>query len=230
MLDKHDMTIVSSTPYSSTLAQFHIRHTRHHSLTITEIKSKKKRSSRRQGSIKLRSRSPPELPPPPPPEGEIPASPTPLGEPPQANDGLESEPSAASLGFSGVMDALSDIEQQIDQMSDEFSPKPTIPAPVRGGSASEPQATFQFSMIRTPSPVPEQPEADNFNEEEWLCDDPPMLPHPLPGEYHAPLTDEVRQGVLASPENAQVETVPPPNHHRKGKQVLVSVCCYGNVT
>ena len=143
------------------------------------------------------------------------------------------------------MDTITDIEQQLDEMSDEFSPRPTIPAPVRGSvGETVTVGAFQFSMIHTPSPVLERPEGDNFNEEEWLCDDPTMEPRPPPAESHGRLMDEVRQSVLASPESAQVETVPPTSaapltsvapltsaapptsaatptsdHHRKGKQV-----------
>ncbi len=107
------------------------------------------------------------------------------------------------------MDALDDIEQQIDEMSSEdFSPKPSVPAPIRG---------FPYKPERSGSP-------DGFDENEWLCDEP--LNHaPL---NHAPLENEVRQGILASPENAQTETIPPTimvlANPRKGKQVSVCVC------
>ncbi len=106
------------------------------------------------------------------------------------------------------METMNGIEQQqIDRTSDEFSPKPSIPAPVR---AIPP---FQYrAAVRSPSPVLEVP--DGFNEEEWLCDVAAINHTPID---HTPLSDEVRQGVLASPENA---TILPVEHHRKpGKQV-----------
>ena len=215
----------------------HTRHTRHLSLIggLEGYKNgqRKKRVSRRQGSIKLRSRSPPDLPPPPPP-GDVPASP--LSSMPQGNTPDQtqlvapsslkrSEESTASIGFSGVMDTISNIEHELDVMSDEFSPKPTFPAPQRP-SINE-GATFNYSDVRSPSPVMENPEMereeetthdDNFNEEEWLCDA-PLEPHPL--DDHAPeqsidrdlgpspkvVEDQVRQNVLASPENAHIETI-----------------------
>ncbi len=104
------------------------------------------------------------------------------------------------------METLSDIEQQIDKMSDEFSPRPTIPAPIR------PDPMFQYNSSHSPSPVLEVP--DGFNEEEWLCD--------LDNDHndHTALSDEVRQGILASPENAVRETISAELGVRKsGKQV-----------
>ncbi len=96
------------------------------------------------------------------------------------------------------MEALSDIEQQIDQMSDEFSPRPT-PSPVPE------QQEGLFSTVRTPSPVPEQTE---FIVEEWLCDD--------------TQTVVVRDSVLASPETAQRvshDIVSKSHDKKKSKQV-----------
>lgn len=245
-----------SSGASTGSAHSHTRHTRHLSLIGGQegIKNghRKKRVSRRQGSIKLRSRSPPELPPPPPPElnGDVPASPSSLV--PQGNTtdqthlsepgGLQrNEESTVSLGFSGVMDAISNIEHELDVMSDEFSPKPTFPAPQRP-SPNE-GSTFKYSDVRTPSPVQEYPEmereermthGDNFNEEEWLCDvssEPNSLDDHFSeqsvdralGPSPKVIEDHVHHNVLASPENAHVATISPANQEkapRRSKQVM----------
>ena len=170
------------------------RHTRHLSLTGNEDihakrppRDKKKRSARRNGSIKLRSRSPPNLPPPPPPPVE-------MGElqehgeetnatdkqtsskaveqnhmdgdlqPPPVQHGvsgeLTSQSSSASVGFSEVMNTISNIDHELDEIT--VSPvKPSIPVPQRSTDATAQRTEFTVGEA-----------SENFNEEEWLCDVP----------------------------------------------------------
>lgn len=146
-------------------------HTRHLSLTGVIKPVRKKRPSKRQGSIKRRSRSPPNLPPPPPPPDEAGSPPpvSPLGDPKQGvaspqeplsprerlsplrhgSDGLTAQASSASLGFSEVMNTISNIDQQLDQLGSEVRespPRPSIPVPVRslvGESNGYSTSTFQ---------------------------------------------------------------------------------------
>lgn len=169
------------------------RHTRHLSLTGHEDihakrqpRDKKKRSARRNGSIKLRSRSPPNLPPPPPPAagmGELQeqteeAATTgrqtfselvewkntdlSLLPPPAQQSGDLASQSGSSVGFSEVMNTISNIDHELDEIA--VSPvKPSIPAPRRTDGAKEQQDENELAVG----------EADNdFNEEEWLCDVP----------------------------------------------------------
>ena len=162
-----DLDVKSKSPHSrkrptSMTGQIptgsHTRHTRHLSL-LGEIKpARKKRASKRQGSIKRRSRSPPNLPPPPPPPDKVigPGSPpaaitavSPLGDPKQdsalpqeplsprerlsplrhgSNGGLMAQASSASLGFSEVMSTISNIDQQLDQLGSEVGESPPRPS------------------------------------------------------------------------------------------------------
>lgn len=201
------------------------RHTRHLSLIGNEDilakrppRDRKKRSARRNGSIKLRSRSPPNLPPPPPPPsmGELQED----GEettdrglevgrdkqqrdtvgPPLVTNGLNSnltsQSSSTSVGFSEVMNTISNIDHELDEI--EVSPvKPSVPAPRR-------------NMVPTTAQAKVPPEftvgavSDNFNEEEWLCDvsdeatplSPPNRPTPEGGPQSA---EEEESETEASP-------------------------------
>jgi len=119
------------------------RHTRHLSLTIGPDGTKptrKKRSTK--GSLKLRSRSPPNSPPPPPPpecaptdssSQDLPAQDPSPGQtsPVQTSPVLTSQTSNASLGFSDVMNTISNIDQQLDHMA--RSP-PVAPHPQHSSS------------------------------------------------------------------------------------------------
>ena len=158
------------------------RHTRHLSLTGNEDihakrppRDRKKRSSRRNGSLKLRSRSPPELPPPPPPmgklqeDGEEPViagqissetaqhNHTDLGQTPlaQYSGELPSQSSSSSFGLSEVMNA---IDHDLDELS-ATPTKPTVPVPQRPTAGAGAKALVGEATVE-------------FNEEEWLCDDP----------------------------------------------------------
>lgn len=140
-------------------------HTRHLSLTgVQQPSTRKKRSSKRQGSLKRRSRSPPNLPPPPPPFEDD----HDLGPPPQLqiddlapHSGMRVQASSTTLGFSEVMNTISNIDQQLDELSKEItSPKPTIPVPKR----SSPFDSTGFSSFKPiqDSPVPEEDEQIEF--------------------------------------------------------------------
>lgn len=136
-------------------------HTRH--LSLVGVKQPRKKRSSRRGSVKqARSRSPPNLPPPPPPEGKreeareecTPTSPTAVipeeegremaGE---AITVTSLQPRGGTLGFIEVMDTISRIDQELDQLTTS-DPSPTharrpVPIPVRpplppGYEVSEP--------------------------------------------------------------------------------------------
>lgn len=127
-----------------------LRHTRHLSLTggLGEVKPSRRRKSKRSGSIKQRSRSPPNLPPPPPPGENLETIPsvtdtTQHQEPaqPVPDELAANEASSTSLGFSEVMNTISNIDEQLDMINDGFSPKPNVPVPQR---MTEPTSyTFQ---------------------------------------------------------------------------------------
>ena len=160
------------------------RHTRHLSLIGNEDihakrqpRDKKKRAARRNGSIKLRSRSPPNMPPPPPPpmgelheDSEEPtisevdqrSHMTDLAPPPVHNGvggDLTSQSSSVSVGFSEVMNTISNIDHELDGIG--ISPiKPSIPVPKRTTGLMA-QGGAEFTVGE-----------EDFNEEEWLCDGP----------------------------------------------------------
>lgn len=192
------------------------RHTRHLSLIGNEdiranLKQqprdhRKKRSSRRNGSIKLRSRSPPNMPPPPPPDtveedgserssqeatnGQVSSSLGPEGAEPkrqQQDDQMDfglnlqspplqngvsgelpSQSSSSSVGFSEVMNTISNIDHELDDIA--ITPtKPSIPAPKRNTSIQG----MNFAMGGG------EGVKDDFNEEEWLCDVPDSETTPI---------------------------------------------------
>ena len=125
-------------------------HTRHLSLIsgVGEVKPQsRRRKSKRSGSIKQRSRSPPNLPPPPPPgDLEENSDTTVTGMTSSSSDTTQqelhvvqpvsheltaSEPSITSLGFSEVMNTISNIDEQLDMINDGRNPKPSVPVPQR---------------------------------------------------------------------------------------------------
>ena len=146
-----------------------ISHTRHLSL-IVGSEGYKKKSSKRTGSLK-RSRSPPNLPPPPPPPepytGKSSVS-EPSAEVKQESLVVESSPakgmksnvSNTSLGFSEVMNTISNIDHQLDELS-TTPPKPTVTAPKREMSDFFGISTFKPIDLL----VPEYPEEEEQEEQ-----------------------------------------------------------------
>ena len=142
-------------------------HTRHLSLMGGSSKTKKRRAS----SFKHRSRSPPNLPPPPPP-------PEPLSAPEEVDgtkqktlhistNGLTPNTSTGSLGFSGVLDTITDIDQQLDHMLNSSQEQHSPPKTVASILFHHPKLGL------SPAPTPGTPEGEgHFQEEEWLCDSP----------------------------------------------------------
>lgn len=202
-------------------------HTRHLSLMGVSLKgvnlngkgrkqghNLRKKKPKRASSVKQRSRSPPNLPPPPPPPGFI------VGElefsPPEPEqvDGegergqAEGSPSStgithnlastASLGYSEVLTTITNIDQQLNQMNQEFDTstfKPALHPPEASpvGPSSKPApsspnvANILFYHPKLglspapdvgPSPVPEEEVGFDFQEDEWLLD--------LPSERQPP--------------------------------------------
>ena len=214
------------------------RHTRHLSLTGHEDihakrppRDKKKRSARRNGSIKLRSRSPPNLPPPPPPAVEmgelqeqseevtttdrqtsselverkltdLSLHPSPASA--QHSGDLASQ-SGSSIGFSEVMNTISNIDHELDEI-DVVSPvKPSVPAPQRSNGVTEQLVANELAGREA---------SDNFNEEEWLCDVPdeatpisPNRPTPEGGPQSAEEDSETEPHV-GKTQNASKKFVP----------------------
>ena len=210
------------------------RHTRSLSLTGTEDihakrppRDRKKRSARRNGSIKLRSRSPPNLPPPPPPpttmgqlreetsanaeglstdEVDHSQSAAGLGLSPLHIYGgaLTTESSTTNVGFSEVMNTISHIDHELDEIV--VSPvMPSVPAPKRTASATAAQSTEPGFTIGEAD--------DDFNEEEWLCDvpeettpiSPPKRPTPEGGP---PSAEEDNEPEAANFQQQRGEFVP----------------------
>ncbi len=146
-----------------------ISHTRHLSLIGSQVPARKKKS-KRVPSLK-RSRSPPELPPPPPPPGQDEAGAVATE---QTQESLTVETSArklrndnstSSIGFSEVLNTISSIELQLDELSPDPEPvhmaslpPPTAEAPQRL-SASQLLGVSTFKpMEPLPMSVPEYPE------------------------------------------------------------------------
>lgn len=186
-------------------------HTRHLSLIGNlHLGNAKRKKPKRATSFKQRSRSPPNLPPPPPPPApEGGEEPPPLPPPPVMVDGEENgiefngptpnPSSSASLGYSEVLSTITNIDQQLDMMTEQFASddhtlststfKPVQPqqSPARSANVANilfhhPKLGLSPAPALGPSPVPEE-EAEfdfkvEFQEDEWLCD--------LPGERHAP--------------------------------------------
>ena len=217
----------------------HISHTRHLSLmggmggSFREPCSKqgRKKKPKRASSVKQRSRSPPNLPPPPPPmsPGGCPTSQTPdqVDGPADTNGAT-----ANSEGFSGVLDTITDIDQQLDSMAQEFSTFKPHPSPTK---ASPKRAHVSNTLFippapeHDPSPTPSDEGAAgaSFHEEDWLCDLPKATesrdggpPPPKSDHTHAA---GVTNGVLAVSEKPlkqklrvmfkeEVEAIPPNNY------------------
>ena len=141
----------------------------------------RKKKPRRAGSVKQRSRSPPNLPPPPPPEinsqeesdGALGADAGMVdqgGSSSQERDpSLQNNKTAVNVGFNEVLTTISNIDQQLDELSDEF----IIKAPQNSTHATTGLTSLQ-DVCLVPSPVPEEEgEGDKeFQEDEWLCDIP----------------------------------------------------------
>ena len=166
-VEAHHSTKTSSHSYG---------HTRHlslmESLEIKESHGSRKKKPRRTNSVKGRSRSPPNLPPPPPPpesgskvEGKrsFEAS---QEEPDDngvqqllPNEGLtHSTTSSSSLGFSEVLNTISNIDQQLETITDNFSDPQTMQVEMA-------RISFTNSNF-APSPIPEELNKE-FNEE-WI--------------------------------------------------------------
>ena len=202
------------------------RHTRHLSLIGTEdIQAakqpprdhRKKRSSRRNGSIKLRSRSPPNMPPPPPPQEDSDETLATNGQislgaeqnqpqrdqtdfglhvPPMQNGvsgELPSQSSSSSVGFSEVMNTISNIDHELDDMT--ITPtQPSIPAPQRSVSGSGNTTQVHQGVNFAVGGGRDGGMKDDFNEEEWLCDAPndttPISPNRPAPEGGPPSAEE----------------------------------------
>lgn len=175
------------------------KHTRHLSLlggSKKEVRGghagRSRKKPRRGGSMKQRSRSPPNLPPPPPPPTDFGMERSSSSSQDQdlGNKGLSNTPaSTASLGFSEVLNTISDIDQQLDHLTESFTTTNTIITPSQPPSRAPPPpptemvtATLTFGQADLgPSPVPQAPspvaeaqhENEDFCEEEWMCDGPP---------------------------------------------------------
>ena len=227
------------------------RHTRHLSLIGHEdiranLKQqprdhRKKRSSRRNGSIKLRSRSPPNMPPPPPPDmveedsserssqeaanGQVSSS-TGLGgaelkrqqqddqmdfglnlqpAPPPLQNGisgeLPSQSSSSSVGFSEVMNTISNIDHELDDIA--ITPtKPSIPAPKRNTGAQG----VNFAVGGGGGEAVK----DDFNEEEWLCD--------VPDSETTPISPTTRPAPDGGPPSAEEDSETEPAQKKSTNQ------------
>ena len=225
------------------------RHTRHLSLIGNEdieranLKQpprdhRKKRSSRRNGSIKLRSRSPPNMPPPPPPttveedtsereettmatnkqtlsgaeQNQQGGDQTDVGLhlPPQAvmqngiSGELPSQSSSSSVGFSEVMNTISNIDHELDDIA--ITPtKPSIPAPQRSMSNSSAQVQHGQSAEFTVGEM-----KDDFNEEEWLCD--------VPDSETTPISPKNRPAPEGGPPSAEEDSETEPTQKKSTNQ------------
>lgn len=146
-----------------------ISHTRHLSLTGSQVPARKKRS-KRSASLK-RSRSPPELPPPPPPPDqdeadEKTASPARKAQTVESSGRMpRNDASSSSIGFSEVMNTISNIEHQLDEMTPEpelthtTSPSPPTTGPPQQPTDSQLPTMSTFKPIDPHFiPVPEYPE------------------------------------------------------------------------
>ena len=171
------------------------RHTRHLSLTIGPDGTKptrKKRSTK--GSLKLRSRSPPNSPPPPPPPESAPTDNSSQDlpaqdQPSQMSPVLTSQASSASLGFSDVMNTISNIDQQLDRMAG--SP-PMAPNPQHSPSPTDDHHK------QSPSPVIAYREEEDF-----------LIPAPQTDEAGQLVTAEGPERATAT-EAAITKPIPPP--------------------
>lgn len=181
------------------------RHTRHLSLTIGPDGTKptrKKRSTK--GSLKLRSRSPPNSPPPPPPpecaptdssSQDLPAQDPSPGQtsPVQTSPVLTSQTSNASLGFSDVMNTISNIDQQLDHMA--RSP-PVAPHPQHSSSPTNDDHTTSKPSF---SPVMAYREDGDF-----------LIPPPQLNEAGQLVTAEDPERAMVT-ESAITKHIPPPH-------------------
>lgn len=189
------------------------RHTRHLSLmggrrSNSAYKEGRKKKPKRASSIKQRSRSPPNLPPPPPPperappEGQGAESTEHVdGLSPPSHSGLARNPvSTTSLGFSEVMSTITNIDQQLDQMAEQyttFKPQqapPTAATPPKTPPSATPRnvANILFNHPKlglfpaTGSGGGGSDAGSGFVEDEWLCD------LPTSSSDHTPHTLAVR--------------------------------------
>lgn len=181
------------------------RHTRHLSLiggSKDAHHNHSRRKPKRAGSLKQRSRSPPNLPPPPPPPP--PSDPGANALLDTSGMSMRSNTSSASLGFSEVMQTMSSIDHELDTIAENFTtstvitpsmppgrPPPPPPTQVDTAAISSGQSNLGPSptsitlsptslsptsqQCNVPSPVPEaENENGEFCEEEWLCDEPEL--------------------------------------------------------
>ena len=226
------------------------RHTRHLSLIGHEdmranLKQpprdhRKKRSSRRNGSIKLRSRSPPNMPPPPPPttveedsiEREeatnrqtssgaeskqqqqkqddqmdfglnLQLHPLPMQN--GVSGELPSQSSSSSVGFSEVMNTISNIDHELDDIV--MTPtKPSVPAPQRSVS----NTSAQLKQGQAVNFAVGGGVKDDFNEEEWLCD--------VPDNETTPISPTNRPAPDGGPPSAEEDSETEPAQKKSTNQ------------
>ena len=180
-------------------------HTRHLSLTISQGEGKrfrKRRSTKRDGSLKLRSRSPPnQPPPPPPPDGSVPDSSSQDASPQHHHTVGLSSTDGPTDGDSEFMNTISDIDQQLEQMANSDSP-PMVSVPQQSLTSSDHVAYKQIGS----SPVPEYPEEEEHGEF--------ILPAPQldeMGELREYTMSDIDELERESPEGAQItHEIPPP--------------------
>ena len=233
------------------------RHTRHLSLIRNEdiqanLKQtprdhRKKRSSRRNGSIKLRSRSPPNMPPPPPPTSSVEEDSSKHQEatnrqtsgteprqqlqkqddqvdaglslhplpPPTVQNGisgeLPSQSSSSSVGFSEVMNTISNIDHELDDIV--ITPtKPSIPAPQRNASMQVHIAQGQDVNFAVGGGESSRGGVkEDFNEEEWLCD--------IPDSETTPISPTTRPAPDGGPPSAEEDSETEPAQKKSTNQV-----------
>ena len=227
------------------------RHTRHLSLIGNEdiranLKQssrdhRKKRSSRRNGSIKLRSRSPPNMPPPPPPttvEEEATNGQTSslgpgaepkqlqkqeddemdfginLQPPPPGQNGISGElPSQSSSSSVGFSDVMNTINN-IDHELDDIvvtPTKPSIPAPQRNTGSQVQQGEGVSFAVGGGGGEDSGGVKDDFNEEEWLCD--------VPDHETTPISPANRPAPDGGPPSAEEDSETEPAQKKSTNQM-----------
>ena len=168
-------------------------HTRHLSLMVGSKKDVT--GVRHSGRRKLRSRSPPNLPPPPPPPSD---SIERLLETSQDHDfqrsvgkgaSYTSSVSTTSPGYSKVFHTISDIDKQLDNITENFTTSTVI-------KVSQPP--------KHPPPLPptEEDTVDGFCVEDWMCDLPPSPTDQLGSSSHKNILPD--QEVPLSPPHTDV--------------------------
>ena len=181
---------------SSTSPSQAYSHTRHLSLMGGAKKEGGGRHTSRNKT--LRSRSPPNLPPPPPPPPDPMESLLETSQSQESQFSLHSSTpvSSASTGFSEVLHTISDINQQLEGITENFTTSSSISAvshppsrpPPLPPTHTEPTASGQVNSGPAPfparlttdlaqGPLPKlEVVKDGFHEEDWMCDASTDLP------------------------------------------------------